>query len=534
MVAVSRWNEYDVDAETNYEGVSRGERAYSIASTAGLYDTVTLDSTHNAIHVTQGAEDYDIILASGTNLDPRFVALDIQRKVQAKALVASSGTAHKWEFATCKWENGKFKLRSGDFGTSSSVAVGVPDNGHSALSALQWDTVSEGAGTDLACSYLTGGGVVTISGTYVGLYDDVYTVICTGRDNIDPGNVSVTAGSFDGTVTVSGDWNNPSAADTYTVTISTANGSIMGGGTGAVPRIISVTSTPGSINDSTVTELLYPDYWYPLGPTIGTTGGVRIKFSDGSFTGNGSDQVIISIGCTRTQYATAGVDSSGTVGTNALVIVRSERGDDWYDGVERTPTLSKTTHVALGTKGLTMAMSNNVALTAGNEFKIIARAVRPTSGDAGITQVNYGNVTVSTESPIKVVQFEIMSGAVLLNDCKFGLYSHGSFAHHNAGDSDTYMHFGTVGAGNPSEDGNEWASGVTATDLGTDKAAGVTGTPTHLYHVKNNLSVVNSADNSQPVGNEGLIADPAWIGIKVGASETGATTVTYRMFFDYS
>lgn len=531
MVAVSRWNEYDVDAETNHSSVATGDRAVSIGNDAGLFDTVTITSTTNEMKVNMGSEAFDITIASGTSLDPRFVALDIQRKVQAKSLVAASGTTHEWEFAQCKFENGKFRLWSGDGGNSASVHVSAPTSGNSALTALHWISESASNGANVACQYLTNGGVVAVGGEYHGQYDDVYTVICTGNNNLGSASVAVGDGdSFSGTITLGGDWNQTSSNDTYTITISTSNGSTMGAGTGNVPRITNVSST-GSDNSSTVVELLYPDYWYTIGSR-----GLRIKFSDGVFDGGANNQLAVTATVVRTNDATGSSQSTGQVGTSAKFIVRSERGDDYINGVFRTPQLALNgTAMELGSKGLTITFTGNQSMSAGDELKVFARSVRPKSGDSGITQVNYGNVTVSTDSPVKVVQFEIMSGAVILSDCKFGLYSHGTFAHHYAGDSDTLIHFGTAGAGNPApDDDDEWTSAVSASSLNTNKTGGSTGSPESMYHTVANLTVVNSADSSEPVGNENLASDYIWLGIKVGASETGATTVTYRIFFDYS
>ena len=42
----------------------------------------------------------------------------------------------------------------------------------------------------------------------------------------------------------------------------------------------------------------------------------------------------------------------------------------------------------------------------------------------------------------------MVSGGVEISTVKFGLQSHGSFSHHEAGDDDTEFHFGTVGPGN--------------------------------------------------------------------------------------
>lgn len=533
MVAVSRWNEYSVDATTNNTDethtVLQHNRAFTIGTGSAVGDAISIPSGNHRIGVNMGAEAFDIILASGTNLDPRFVALDVQRKVQAKADVAASGTESEWEFATCKFLNGEFYLWSGDANTPATVHVQAPSAGSDARTLLGWDTETASAGTSKSNTYLGGGGTVSVGGTYKGLYDDEYVVICTNFANVGTPAVIGAEHSFTGTITAAGPWSY-SEDEVYTITINTANGSIMGGGTGNVPRITNVTSD-WSDDDSSTVELLYPDYWYKIGSR-----GLQVKFSDGVFDGGPDDVLTIQISCTDTQEDAGGGASTGTVGTNAKFIVRSKRGDDYLNGTPTTPVfLNDSQSYEIGTRGLTINFVDNQTIAAGDRFTVIGRAVRPSSGDAGVTQINYGNVTVSTESPVKVVQFELMSGAVLLNDCKFGLYDHGTFQHHYANDSDTLMHFGTVGAGHPSpDDGDEWTTGVSATDINSNKVGGSTGTPESMWHTAANLAVVNSADDSEAVGNEGLISDPIWLGIKVGASETGATTVTYRMFFDFS
>ena len=153
-----------------------------------------------------------------------------------------------------------------------------------------------------------------------------------------------------------------------------------------------------------------------------------------------------------------------------------------------------------------------------------------------ITNLNYGNVTVSTESPVRNVIFEILSGAVEIDTVKFGLQSHGNFEHHGEGNGDTYFRYGTVGPGNNAgsspTDGLEWRTNVTASDISSDIP------PSYLYATKENLSVVADADSSETIGVStfaGMVADPLWLNIKLGTSEVGAnSTINYRIYFDYS
>jgi len=197
-------------------------------------------------------------------------------------------------------------------------------------------------------------------------------------------------------------------------------------------------------------------------------------------------------------------------------------------------TTSSGTPTALGKRGLTIKFNPSGSpdnFSAGDEFYVICRAPKPTSYN--ITSLNYGNVTVSTESDVKCVVFEIESGAVEMSTVKFGLQSHGSFEHHDAGNDDTYFRFGTVGpdnvAGVAPTNGIEWYPNVTAQDIDNDTP------PSYLYSTKANLSVVSTADNSESIGNTGLMSDPMWVNIRLGSAETGAnSTINLRTYFDYS
>jgi hypothetical protein len=128
-----------------------------------------------------------------------------------------------------------------------------------------------------------------------------------------------------------------------------------------------------------------------------------------------------------------------------------------------------------------------------------------------------------------------MSGAVEIDTVKFGLQDHGTFSHHNEGNSDTNFRFGTIGPGNTAGTGDneyEWRANVTAADISSDVP------PSYLYATEDNLSVVTDADSSETIGVStymGMVADPMWLNIKLGSSEVGAnSTINYRIYFDYS
>ncbi len=308
--------------------------------------------------------------------------------------------------------------------------------------------------------------------------------------------------------------------ETYTVTVSTTNGSVVGGGTTHVPTF-TVTSTQ-SDTVATAQEILYANEIYYIGAR-----GLTLKFTDAPF-GNGDTFTIV---CTK-PVTVDGSNATAAVGT-AKYHYRSTLGDD--------STASTTTAIggsALGRKGLTIAWSNSGVLTPRDEWKIVCKG--PTPEAYGVTSMVYGNVTVTTESAVKVHVFEIQSGAVDMSSVKFSLQSHGTFAHHDAGDSDTFFRFGTAGYGRPGDGvslantGPEWTSTVTAANIGADKTHGNTGAPIMLGSSVADLAVVSSADDAAAVGNKSLVSDFIWTNIRLGAQESGAnSTINYRLYFDY-
>jgi hypothetical protein len=185
-----------------------------------------------------------------------------------------------------------------------------------------------------------------------------------------------------------------------------------------------------------------------------------------------------------------------------------------------------------------MAWSDSGVLTPRDEWKVVCKG--PTPEAFGVTNVVYGNVTVTTESPVKVHQFELISGAVEMSSVKFSLQNDGTFSHHDAGNSDTFFRFGTSGFGKPGDGvsaantGPEWTADVLASDLATAKTSGNTGAPIYLDSTVPDLAVVTSADNAEDIGSKGLVSDFVWTNIKLGAEESGAnSTILYRLYFDY-
>lgn len=533
MAAVSRWVRYPIAGTTGIASIQEGYRGLQ-RGTANTSDSFTIPgSANNQLKINidgaPGPAPYQITLSSGTSLDPRFIARDMQRKIQ----LAGAGVNDGFDFVQVEFSNykssngfGQFVFRSGTTGTSSTVAITAGDS--SVLATLGLNTLATengtlnhlGTSTPAVDAAYTG--TATASGVYRGAFDDTYNITIARVQNTaaaaaDSGNTYGISNA--GVVTAGGVWNGDTT-DTYTVTIDTTNGSTVGGGTGNVPTF-TVTSTQ-SDDVATAQEILYPDEPYYIG-----TFGLTFSWSDAPF-GDGDFFT-----CVNTVPTT--VDGSNATGAVALAEYnfRSHLGDD-----STAQTVTSTGGTAVGRKGVTVSFSDSGVLSPRDEWKVVCKG--PTPEAYGVTNMVYGNVTVTTESPVKVHQFEIQSGAIDMASVKFSLQSHGTFAHHDAGDSDTFFRYGTAGFGNPGDgtsnpnEGPEWTTSVVASDIATAKTSGNTGAPIHLDSTVVDLAVVSSADNAEDVGNRSLVSDFIWTNIRLGAQESGAnSTINYRLYFDY-
>ncbi|MCK4829048.1 hypothetical protein KA005_75695, partial [bacterium] len=147
-------------------------------------------------------------------------------------------------------------------------------------------------------------------------------------------------------------------------------------------------------------------------------------------------------------------------------------------------------------------------------------------------------------SAVKVVWFELISGAVSMSTVKFSLQADGTFQHHDQGDNDTEFHYGTSGRGNSAAGGGPTTNSQVDFSVDTNSIGNIVATdidsdtpPSNLFATKADLAVVNSADNAESVGNAqgAVVGDFIYLAIKLGANETGAnSTINYRMFFDFS
>ena len=355
------------------------------------------------------------------------------------------------------------------------------------------------------------------------MFDEVYKVVITTVTNRGIGTPSKQTGNnYDGVITTGGAFNS-STDISYTVNIDASAGATMGAGTGNVP-IMKWISDYTDDDNTTGVELLYPDHWYAIGAY-----GLIVKFSDAVFN---SVSPAWTIACTKPTEASSG-NASAPVG-DAQYVWASDRGE-MSSAV--TTTISGG-YTKVGKRGVYVTFNSQNSsdwLGAGDEFYVYCSGPLPDdNGGDGISSLNYGNVTVSTESDVKCVMFEVKSGAIEVSTVKFGLQSHGTFSHHKAGTLDTKFRFGTVGVDNNalgagSDELIEWRQNVLPADIDEDSP------PPYLFATQENLSEVQTADESESIGNYGLVSDAIFVNIHLGSNETGAnSSICMRLYFDYS
>ena len=541
MVAVSRFVEFSVTAQTFATGTSedseaKGSRGFSRGTGLGAGDdsfTITKDS-NDQLQITINSVGPEVItLSSGTDLDPRFVARDIEFRVH------EANSDDSFKFAQCNWRNGNngvaplgsnsensfilYTGKLGNNGTNNFVSVSNPGTGRDARADLGWDTQSTQAGNDYSGAWT---GSIEVSGTYGGQFDDHYTLQISDKETVQEPTAVGSPTYNVSNLTTGGLYHHTSQADTtYTIVIDTTNGSTMGAGSTNVPKM-EWTSSPESDNSVSPIEILYPEAWYDIGSL-----GLRLKFADAVF-GNADQFEVVCSGATT---------SSNTPGVATYI------WDSWLGDSSKAFSISpKITSTAspnqIGTRGVTASWEATGSLTEGETYEISCRGPQPLTEP--VTQLNFGNVTVSTNSAVKTVWFEIIAGAVSMGTVKFSLQSDGTFQHHDQGDNDTEFHFGTAGGGQPAPGSGPTANNqeefpvdsvalgrILATDIDSDTP------PNYLFATKQDLAVVNSADNAEDISNYAgaLVSDFIWLSIRLGANETGAnSTINYRMFFDFS
>jgi len=542
MVAVSRFVQFAAVGQTFATGVStektgHGTRGYSRGTSLGAGAdsfSIVLNSNDQLAVNINGVSGGTITLSSGTDLDPRFVARDIAFKLHG----ANSDDAFK--FAQCDWRNGtgphsnpsantknSFIIWSGVMGSNgTNNDVNITAGGNDARSTLGFTSVDENPGVDFATEFPGSNfsGDVTISGVYGGQFDDFYTVMISDGELIDEATPNG-GNTYTGNSTTDGIYIG-SADDEYTVTIDTTNGSTMGAGAGNVPSFI-VEDTPGVDDNLNDIELLYADHYYDIGNL-----GVRMKFSDAVF-GNTDSFVINAFTASGTGYPKA---------PGSAKYIWSSTNADSSKSLGIGAQTTENTGTQLGTKAVEISWSGATSLDLGERFNATCRGPQPTDSD--VTQLNFGNVTVSTNSAVKVVWFELISGAVSMSTVKFSLQADGTFQHHDQGDNDTEFHYGTSGAGNAAPGAGPTSGSQVEFSVDTDGFGNIDATdidsdtpPSNLFATQADLAVVNSADNAETIGNwqGAVVSDFIYLAIKLGANETGAnSTINYRMFFDFS
>ncbi len=254
MVAVSRWVRYPVAGTTVISAPLEGERGVA-RGTDNVGDTFTIPgSATNQIRVefdgAGGAQQ--ITLTSGTDLDARFVARDMQRKLQAFDSVNDGFKFCSVEFSNYKSTTdgeSHFVIRSGTIGASSATVLSAGTKDALSLLGLFSNATETGtvnhSGSSTTANNAAYTGTVTVSGTYGGMLDEEYQVVIS-----DTLLSSVTAGggnTYAGTATITGDWNHDTACS-YTVTIDTTGGNeVMKAGTGNVPTF--TVNYSGGLND---------------------------------------------------------------------------------------------------------------------------------------------------------------------------------------------------------------------------------------------------------------------------------------------
>ncbi len=147
MSAETRWVEYDISAagsttvtHLGTENDGEGTRGYSLATGATSKDKFNIGSGNNRLHLSINGDSSYITLASGTNLDPRFVARDVTEKLHNLGKSSPS-----YDNAQCVWENNALKLYAGTLGSTSNVAVVSGTN--TAHTELGWGTKTEVGGS---------------------------------------------------------------------------------------------------------------------------------------------------------------------------------------------------------------------------------------------------------------------------------------------------------------------------------------------------------------------------------------------------
>ena len=159
MTATSRWVRYPISSAT-YVSTSKVGTPGEARGSALAADAITIPgSSDNQLKVALDGQSapapYQLTLTAGTDLCPRFIARDIQRKVQAlysTVLVDDAAKALAYRYFQCEFINfgsaagkSQFVCRSGSTGGSS--AVSIQDGDSTVLTLLGMNSQTTAAGT---------------------------------------------------------------------------------------------------------------------------------------------------------------------------------------------------------------------------------------------------------------------------------------------------------------------------------------------------------------------------------------------------
>jgi len=469
-----------------------------------------------------------ITLPSGTNLDCRSVARYLTEKLH---MSIPAGNPECWTTSSVDWVNDHFEIKNGCAGANSQIKVQSTSNSAATTLGFTEDVVYDG--TDQGRNYygyyssqgrLTNvySGSCAVDGTCtLGGYDE-YTITAV-ESALGGGGATLIAhpsGTFSGDVTIGGIYNYHKDAYLYMHVTASGGSAYANGISTTCPQLSWYMITPtasGGIDPyltsmSGTIPLLFPDR-----PVFVGDRGLWVKFTNNPF----DTQEAWTIECSGIQKG-----ANYTAGQSERKIIWSSlTGDiEW----EPQDTATPGSFIDIGKYGLTMSFDEAYPIESGDTFRI--KVPGPSVYSHDVTSVNLGNITVSTTSRVFCTRFGILSGAVSLDNVKFGLLSDGGMSQRNG--VDTYFSYGTVGAGQEAVDGDlhwQFRNGVDKTDL--------TGTPVYLYATDPDLQEVASADDSKTIGvssYEGLQSDFIWNAIRLGADEAGAKTIAYRIYFDYS
>jgi hypothetical protein len=464
-------------------------------------------------------------LTSGINLDPRIIARDITDRLHRDP--AENTTM--WTNAYCYWWENGFRLCGGVCGYNTSVTVNYTANSAATKLGFTHGTTAIGSDDDrLYGGQITAGnkttntwsGSISVSGTSFADSWDEYTIVAINSDaGASQGTAAITthaSGTYPGTVTLGGVYNFTDDTTYHMVVTVSGSASYMNGVKDAVPVLTWYGIGGDTTMSGTGLQLLYPNHPYPLGNK-----GLWVKFSNAPFSYPGDAWQIAASGILAPEGFNYQWGSA-----YRKIIWSSVKGDtEWTQ--QTTATFGD--YFRVGRKGIYIAANENYNVAPGDVLRVRVSGPIPYRYD--ITNINLGNITVTTSSRVFCVRFDVPGGAAELTNVKFGLLNNGGMGYHDG--VNTAFRWGTVGPGQKSVQTNydwAWRNNVVVQDM-------IAPIPEYLYAIDSNLTVVSTADDSKTIGIsefDALISDYIYCAIQLGADESGQKTVVYRCYYDYT